>query len=95
MDDAGYPGGERERFEQQYLEKLKTAEKAYRAAAEEYKSIRAEFGDMLNHPDGASAVHNAANRECVAMENYSRALKAFMQVIVFGRLPPSHGDPKS
>ena len=65
------PQDERRRLEQQLLEAMKAAEKAYRAASAEHKKIRTEFGNMLDHPDGAHAEHQAAKGERVAFENYA------------------------
>jgi hypothetical protein len=83
------------RFEQQLLEEMQVAEEAYRAASAEHKKIRTEFRNMLNYPDGARAVHEAAKRERVALENYARALRAFTDLTLRGRRPIPPGDPKS
>ena len=91
MSSSSFPPNiERERLEKKLLEKMQAAERAYRAAAAEYKSIRAEFADMLDHPDGTAAVSQAALHERVAVENYRRALRAFTDFILHGRLPPEN-----
>ena len=86
---------ERERLEQQLLGKMQVTWGSYRTASEDYRKIRSEFGDMLDHPDGAHAVNVAARKERVALENYARALKAFTDLTLRGRRPIPPGDPKS
>ena len=76
-------------------EAMKAAEKAYRAASVEHTKIRTEFGNMLDHPDGAHAEHQAAKSERAAFENYARALKAFTDLTVDGRRPIPSSDPES
>ena len=85
---------EREQLKQQLLGGMRVTWEAYRAASEEYRKIRSEFGDMLDHPDGAHAVHEAAKKEQVALENYARALRAFTDLTLRGRPPIPPGDPK-
>ena len=51
--------------------------KACLAASEEHANVEDELSNMLDHPDGAHAVHEAAKKERVALENYARALRAF------------------
>ena len=95
MGSLPFPQNERERLEKQLREKLNAAEEAYYAASEEHEKIRTEFRHMLDHPDGAHAVHQAAKKERLALENYGHALKAFSDLTVHGRRPISRGDPKS
>ena len=95
MGSLPSPQNERERLEKQLLEEMNAAKKAYRAASEEYDKVRTEFRHMLNHPDGAHAVHQAAKKERLALENYGHALKAFSDLRVHGQRPISRGDPKS
>jgi len=55
---------------------MKAAEKAYRAASVEHTKIRTEFGNMLDHPDGAHAEHQAAKNEQLTLENWPRAVNS-------------------
>ena len=81
------PQSERDRLEQQLLEEMQAAEKAYSDTVSEHRKIRTEFGDMLDHPDSVHAVNQAANKERRALEKYARALRAFTDSTVDGRRP--------
>ena len=78
---------DRELLEKELLEQTKTAEQAYRAASAEYAKTMAEHGHMLDDPNGASAVHRAACHERAMLQAYTRALKAFCDLVVHGRRP--------
>jgi len=47
MDNLPSPQHEREQLEQQLLGEMQVTWDAYRAAWEEHRTIRREFGDML------------------------------------------------
>ena len=80
-----------ERLEQQLLQEVLAAARAYRSATAEYTKVRNEYGNMLDCVDGSHAVHNAAKQERVARENYARALMAFNEFVVHGCSPGSPG----
>ena len=94
MGNLPSPQNEREQLEQQLLGEMQAAWETYRGTAAEHAKIRTEFGDMLDHPDGAHAVNVAAKKERVALENYARALRAFTDLTLRGRPPIPPGDPK-
>lgn len=87
MGPASSQRDERERLEQQLLDGMKASEGAYRAAAAQHTRIRVEFGNMLDHPDTTAAVQDASHLERVALENYTRALKLFTDLVIYGRRP--------
>ena len=92
----GSPQNEREGLEEQLLAAIQVAYKAYREAAEEHSRIRAQYGNMFDHPDSMSGLHKAAADERIALQNYSRALKAFSNLVVPGRAPsPREDNPES
>jgi len=87
---------ERKELELKLFEKLKAAEMVYRAAITESNKAREEFGQMMTHPDSAAALHNAARKERIAVEQYTAALKAFTEAVVHGRwprFPPKAHEP--
>ena len=92
MGRAPAPHDDEERLEQRLLEEMHNAEKAYRLAIAERKRVTAEYGAMLDHPDGAHALHQSVKNERVALENYTRALKAFSDLVVHERSPTVPGD---
>ncbi len=77
----------RERLEDELMGRLKAAERAYRLAQSEHAALRAEFGDMLDTPDGSHAVHQAAKRERIALQHYRRELKVFTELVIEDRCP--------
>jgi hypothetical protein len=91
-DDPPSPREDRERLEGELLDRLRAAESLYRVSAAEYVQLREKYADMLNNPDGASALHQAAKRERVALEKYSRALRVFTDLVVGGRLPGTSNE---
>jgi hypothetical protein len=93
MDGSPSPAKEREIIEQELLARIQVAEKAYRSAAATHSRIRIEYGDMLDNPDGAHALHKAAKIERMALEEYTRALSAFSDLVLHNRGPISPGDP--
>jgi hypothetical protein len=86
------PREERERLEGELVKRLRAAEKVYRAARAECAQVRERYRGMLDHPDGAQALNIAAHNEEVALEEYSRALKSFTNLVVYGRLPRDPAD---
>jgi hypothetical protein len=60
---------------------------AHRRAANSYLKILDEYRDVLNNPDGAHAVHQAAVAERRALANYATAIRAFTQLTVYYRRP--------
>ena len=56
-----------QRIERQLLEQVQTAHEAFCVASAEYRRLRAEFGEMLDHPDGSHAVRQSAARERAAL----------------------------
>lgn len=92
MESSPSPNCDDEHLEQKLLEQMRAAEKAYRAAASEYRRLTAEFGDMLDHPDGVYSVRQGAKQEREALSRYLRALKAFSEMVLQRRRPPSTPD---
>ncbi len=88
---AGLTPDERRRLEEKLLGDVRVAEAAYRAAAAEFQHLREEYGDALGTVDGAYAVHAAARRERIMLQQYSRVLKAFSKFIMDGN-PPALSD---
>jgi hypothetical protein len=66
----------RKQLEDELFTRLGHAVEEYRAAAAEYLRVLGQFCDIRDHPDGASALHQAAHREGQAIQNYYAALKA-------------------
>jgi DNA-binding NtrC family response regulator len=62
---------------QQFAGRMKAARDAYTEAAAHYNSVTAKYRDMLDHPDGPSAVRKAAENELRASQRYKAALKAY------------------
>ncbi|HTA45254.1 MAG TPA: hypothetical protein VK789_22555 [Bryobacteraceae bacterium] len=56
---------------------MKTAEKAFQSAADEFRAIRTQYGD-LKSPESAVVVLRAAKRELAALDRYSRVIKEFI-----------------
>jgi hypothetical protein len=86
------PRRDREGLERELLERLRTAEKNYRAAVAEYERLQREYGEMLDRSEGARALHLALEEEREAVKQYSRALKIFTDLILRGRLPRASGE---
>ncbi len=82
------PQNERERLELELLAKVRAARDVYLAASDKCSRIREQFLGMLDHPDGAFALHEAARKERIAMQAYARALEEFAKVALNDR-PPS------
>jgi hypothetical protein len=78
---------ERERMEEELLAQIRAAGEVYLAAVAEYARISREYCEMLDHPDVALALHEAANREVIAFENYSAALDTLTRLILQNRRP--------
>jgi len=81
---------DRERFEQELLKQMRAAEKTYGRALAEHAKVRAEFGNMLDHPE----CRHTAEKESLALENYARALEAFTDLILHRRrlAPPANPE---
>ena len=63
---------DRDRLEQELRKEMRAAEKAYGTVLVEHAKVRAEFGNMLDHPE----CRHAVEKESLAFENYARALDA-------------------
>jgi Mn-containing catalase len=95
MQQNPMPRDDRERLEQELLGKVRDARNAYLTASREASRIRAKFGEMLDHPDGAAALHHAATRERIAAQAYSAALDAFTNLLLHGRPPAAAAQGES
>jgi hypothetical protein len=80
---------DRERLERELLERLRAAEKNYCAAVAECDHARKRYGGMA---DNAHALGRASENERIAVEAYSRALKAFTDLVVHRRVPRASGE---
>jgi len=90
-----FPQNKREQLEQYLLDEMQAKWVAYLAASEEHANIEDEFSNMLDRLDGAHAVKQAAKKEQVALEKYTRAVRAFTDfTTVRGGRPIPPGDPK-
>jgi tetratricopeptide (TPR) repeat protein len=69
------------------LEEMQSAHKAYKQAAEEHMKIREKYGNMLDHSDTTSALHQAATNERLAAQRYKQAVKAY-QMSLKRQAPP-------
>jgi hypothetical protein len=67
---------DREQVADTLFERLGAAANEYYAALGEYRKVVEEFGDMLDQPEGTSALQQAARRERDANQNYRAALNA-------------------
>ncbi len=94
MSQPSEPQDERRRLEQELLLRLRAAEVEYREANVACRQVRIEFGEMLEHPDGAGALERARIRQHHAFEQYAKAVRAFTDLTVYGRPPvPPPGEP--
>ena len=66
-----------EKPEEQLLEEMRIAQKAYNETAAEHGKLRAEFANMLDNPDTVSGLKRAATNERVAAQKYKAAVKAY------------------
>jgi len=79
---------ERRKLERELLEKLKTAERDYRLAVSESRSLSEQSKDLgLQHPDGRQSIRNAVAIERAAMQKYQDALRSFTDFVVYGIMP--------
>jgi hypothetical protein len=85
MQDEHLPRHTREQLEDELRERVLAARKAHRAAADNYLKVLDQYRDMLDHPDGARALHEAAEADRVAAENYEKVLRDFSELTVYGR----------
>jgi hypothetical protein len=92
MESSPSPNCDDEHLEQKLLGQMQAAERRYRAAAAEYRRIKAEYGAMLDHPDGIYSVRHGARKEREALSRYLRILKAFSDMVL-QRRRPSTSDP--
>jgi hypothetical protein len=53
------------------------ARQAYQEAAADYASVRAKYGHMLDHPDGAAALLKSAQSVAQCSHEYAVAIKAW------------------
>jgi hypothetical protein len=95
MGSLPFPQNKPKQLEQYLLDEMQAKWVAYLAASEEHANIEDEFSNVLDYPDGAHAMHEAAKKEQVALENYTRAVRAFNDFTVRSRHPIPPGDPKS
>jgi hypothetical protein len=58
----------REQFEDELREQVLAAEKALRAAADNYLKVLDQYDDMLDQPDGYRAVQQAASAHREVLE---------------------------
>ncbi|HLH19151.1 MAG TPA: hypothetical protein VKX45_18160 [Bryobacteraceae bacterium] len=79
------PQDERERLELELLTRVRAARDVYLAASNNCSRIREQFLGMLDHPDGAFALHEAARKERIAMQAYARVLEEFAKVALNDR----------
>ncbi|SRR5579883_906220 len=96
MSQPSEPQNERRRLEQELLRRLRAAEVEYREALAACQEVRAEFGQMSEHPDGTVALERARIRQRHAFEQYAKALRDFTDLTVYGRPPappPEEPDP--
>jgi len=73
---------DRQMLQQSLSREMALRSRAYRAASEAHECIRAEFQDMLDSYDGASAVYRAARNESFALREYRRVVRALLALIV-------------
>jgi hypothetical protein len=71
---------------QQLAAQMQEARRAYTEAAANYASIKAKYGDMLDHPNGAAALLEAAQSEALASQKYAVAVKAWSAFLIRNRL---------
>jgi hypothetical protein len=83
---------ERQRREQESLDHLHEAEKAYRTAARRYHELveLANAASWRTDEDGQQALYSAHTAERDTMERYIKALQVFTNLIVEGRKPASN-----
>jgi hypothetical protein len=86
---------ERERTEEELLAQIRAAGEVYLAAVAEYARISKEYRNMLDHPDGALALHKAATNERIAFEKYSETLEALTKLILQKRPTASANETES
>jgi len=66
-----------EKGRRRLVARMKTAEKAFQSAADEFRAIRTQYGD-LKSPESAVVVLRAAKRELAALDRYSRVINEFI-----------------
>jgi hypothetical protein len=66
---------DRETLREELFEHVRAAAAAFYAASAGHARAVAEFGEMLDHPDGTRAVLQAARHEREAIRQYNCALK--------------------
>jgi hypothetical protein len=76
---------ERERTEEELFAQIRAAGEIYLEAAAEYARISKEYRNMLDYPDDATALRNAAANERIAFEKYSETLEALTKLILQSR----------
>ena len=74
-----------ENLREELFERVRTAAAAFYAASGEHARAVAEFCEMLDHPDGATAVLQAARYEGKALQDYDRAVKALSDFLALER----------
>lgn len=82
---------QRDLLEERLLARMKATEKVYREAAAQHASVRREYGDVLNHQD--CALHRFAEMERAALEQYTRALRVYANLVLHDRFPGPEDDP--
>ena len=93
MTDAS-PQNERENLEEELHQNMQAAYRAYCDASAEHTKIRALYENILDHPDSTSGLYRAAKNERLALNRYTRALKAFSGLVLRGERPvPPIGKP--
>jgi len=70
----------------QLIEQMDTTHKAFKEATAGYEEMKAKYGDMLDRPEGVSALHQAAKYEALASEKYNQAVQAYSAFVRRNRL---------
>jgi hypothetical protein len=77
----------REQLEDELRKQVLAAQKAHRAATDNFLKILDQYRVMLDHPDSAHALHQAASAVRVAAHNFAKALRDFAELTVYHRCP--------
>jgi flagellar motor switch protein FliG len=75
------------KLERELVKRMQAAARVYRDAVADHEQVLKKHLDMLDHPDGAHAWHNAAASERLALEKYTAAIKEYSNLMLRKRSP--------
>ena len=74
--------------EDAWRERLQTAQMRYRLAVNETRLAETERkNQLMPEPDGSLAYRQALQSERLALAEYHKALRIFMDLVVYGKIP--------